>query len=128
MTQTAPAPGENDERANEWNDDNLRAMGNILLRVSPAIRSKISDKGTALEMWDALKGEYDKSGMSATFSHFRAALNVTIPSSSHPGPAIDQIVEHFGKLEKSNVVIPEFIKAMIVVSKLPPTYELASQL
>ena len=52
----------------KWNDDNLRAMGVIRLRCSPAISSQIKEKETAKGMWDQLKDEHSKPGLAAIYA------------------------------------------------------------
>ena len=84
MTTTRP----NDDTESTWVQDNLKAMGNIRLRVSPSIVPRIRDKTTALEMWDTSTAEYGKPGVSAAFLEFKAMLEVSIPPNAHPGPAM----------------------------------------
>ncbi len=45
------------EKINDWNENNDQALGNIVLRLSPAIQSGIDGKN-APEVWDYLKDEY----------------------------------------------------------------------
>ena len=96
LTQTRPEADHADRK--DWDAANLKAMGNIRLRVTPSIADKIRQFSTAKEMWDHLKTEYSTPGLPVIFSHFKAALSVTIPANSHPSPAINDFISRFDKL------------------------------
>ena len=101
LTQTRPEADHADRK--DWDAANLKAMGNIRLRVTPSIADKIRQFGTAKEMWDHLKREYGTPGLPVIFSHFKAALSVTIPANSHPSPAINDFISRFDKLKAQKV-------------------------
>jgi hypothetical protein len=121
ITQTKPAPGEDGEL--DWANDNLKAMGNMRLRMTPAVKSKVKDLPTALKIWDKLKEQYGKPGVSAVFTEFKRAMRATVPPNAHPASAIDEIIMYFDRIAAHDIDIPDFIKSMIIISKLPPRYE-----
>ncbi|KAF9793116.1 hypothetical protein BJ322DRAFT_1154254 [Thelephora terrestris] len=45
-----------------------------------------------------------------------------------PIPAIDKIMAHFGRLAEANVAVPDFIKAMMILSRMPPAYDYLAQI
>ncbi|KAI0808082.1 hypothetical protein C8Q74DRAFT_1160416, partial [Fomes fomentarius] len=102
-----------------WDELNCKAMGNIWLCVTPSIVEKIHSKTTAKEMWETLKAEYGKLGLPVIYSHFEATLAVTISSNSHPAPTINEMISCFNKLTVQNIMISEFIQAMLLLTKLP---------
>ena len=120
FTRTCPASG---DAKTAWEDTNLKAKGIILLRVSASIAGKISSKDTAKEMWDYLKTEYGKPGLPVIYSHFKAALAVTIPNNAHPAPAINEMTARFDKLTAQSVNIDEFVRAMVLLTKLPQSMD-----
>ena len=125
LTQTQPAAGENDRA--DWDSDNLKALGNLRLRLSTPIAFKVSDFTKAAKVWDFLKDNYGKPGVAAVFTDFKLAMGITVPSDTHPGPAINNMIMYFDRVMASDIEIPDFIQAMIIISKLPPRYTLVAQ-
>src|ERR1043165_5342033 len=76
---TTIAPGTEEDRR-KWDRDNSQARGNIFLRLTPAIKSKVKDLLTAAAIIDKLKELYGEPGVATIFSYFKQALNVQIPS------------------------------------------------
>ena len=74
-------------------------------------------------MWDHLKKEYGTPGLPVIFSHFKAVLLVIIPMNLHPSPALNDFNSCFDKLKVQEVDVPEFVCAMIILLKLPPSME-----
>ncbi|KIJ61058.1 hypothetical protein HYDPIDRAFT_31765 [Hydnomerulius pinastri MD-312] len=95
---------DNHSQVNDWDQDNAQAIGNMCLRLAPAIHVKVSGSTTANNLWGTLKAEYGKPGIAATYSEFKALLEVTIPSNAHPGPTMDKIQAHFTHLKDTTFV------------------------
>ncbi|KIJ67412.1 hypothetical protein HYDPIDRAFT_25866 [Hydnomerulius pinastri MD-312] len=111
-----------------WDADNATATGNIRLRLAPAVRVKASGATSASDLFSALKAEYGKPGIAATYAEFKSLLDITIPSNSHPGPAMDKVQAHFARLKDAKFEISGKVQAMILMAKLPPTMEVIAQM
>ncbi|THU98722.1 hypothetical protein K435DRAFT_856368 [Dendrothele bispora CBS 962.96] len=127
MTTTCPANGAQGETT--WKSDNLKAMGNICLRVSPLVKSQIAGKDTVFKMWDTLKETYSKPGVAAVFTEFKKAVDLHIPADKHPPPFIDKIIMCFTCIAaySTKTEVPAFIQAMLIISKLPDRYSYVVQ-
>ena len=122
---TAP---DNQSAINSWNDDNTRAIGNMRLRLSPAIQSKYRDESNAKALWDDLVKSYGQPGIAAVYSEFKSAIEMQIPSNSHPAPALDKLCAHFDRLEANKASVPKEIQAMILLAKLPTAMDSIAQI
>ena len=65
--------------------------------------------------------------MSLIFSEFQGVMNTRVPSDVHPRGAIDKIMVHYKVLATNSLVIPDSLKAMILLSKLPQHYNFVTQ-
>ncbi|KIJ58481.1 hypothetical protein HYDPIDRAFT_34142 [Hydnomerulius pinastri MD-312] len=119
---------DNSGAVNDWNADNAAATGNIRLRLAPAVRVKASRASSASYLFSALKAEYGKPGIATTYAEFKSLLDITIPSNSHPGPAMDKVQAHFARLKDVKFEISGKVQAMILMAKLPPTMEVIAQM
>ena len=54
-------------------------------------------------------------------------MNTRVPSDTHPRGAIDKMMVHFEVLATNSLVIPDNLKAMILLSKLPQRYNFVAQ-
>ena len=78
ISTTCPeATDSNGNDIKDWNDNNDRATGNIILRLSSAIHQNLGDVDTAKELWDKLAEEYGKPGIPVVYQDFRAAIVTT---------------------------------------------------
>ena len=126
---TAAQPAETDDPATTaWDEANGRALGNIRLRLTHPIAYKHRKLATASELWEVLEETYGKPGISAIYSEFKAALELTVPSTAHPATMLDKFQAHFERLSQAKVQIPSFAQAMILLSKLPPSMDNIAQL
>ena len=119
---TAPAADATDEAKeeyNEWKESNEKVMGIIRLRVTASVAQHIRGKTSAKAMWDELKDRFGKPSVSAIFTEFKAALDVRVPSNQNPMPALQKLFEHYERLEQWKVTLPEFVKSMLMLSKVP---------
>jgi len=119
-----------DAKHEEWEDKiekltemNLKALGNIRLRLHHSIAYKCKDEKSAGELWRFLKQSYGKIGISAVYSEFKQAMDLKIPDNADPSLQIDRFTAHFGQLSKQLVEIDDHIQAMILLAKLPPSMD-----
>ena len=61
------------------------------------------------------------------FSEFQGVINTRISADSHPSIAINKIMTHYEVLSVNQLAIPESLKALIILSKLPPHYNFVAQ-
>ena len=79
------APSEEDVAANkekieDWEDDNQKAVGNIMLRLAPQIQGNLTSEtmdGAGL-LWAHLEMHYGKPGIIATYLKFKSAMDIKI--------------------------------------------------
>jgi len=114
----------------EWEDKiekltktNLKALGNIRLRLHHSIAYKYKDEKSVGELWRFLKQTYGKVGISAVYSEFKQAMDLKIPDNADPSLQIDRFTAHFGRLSEQLVEIDDHIQAMILLAKLPPSMD-----
>ena len=87
----------NKEKIEDWEDDNQKAVGNIMLRLAPQIQGNLmSDTmdGAGL-LWAHLETHYGKPGIIATYLKFKAAMDIKINNQEDPTVAIDKMTAHF---------------------------------
>ena len=82
----------------------------------------------ASSIWEALEKEYGKPGIAAIYQEFTGAMTTVIPDNSNPSFALEKIVSHFMQMATSKCVLPEHLKAMILISKMPPSMTALIQL
>jgi hypothetical protein len=111
-----------------WEDNNSKALGNIFLRLSPDIQAKHKTEEDAGALYQAIEEEYGKPGVMGVYSEFKSALDIQIPANADPIPAIDKILAHFGRLAEAQAEIPDFIKAMMILTRMPPSYDYLAQI
>lgn len=121
-TPTAPTSEEKKEQK-EWNLGDSKAIGNIRLRLSPAIRELMKDEMTsAKDLWEKLTETYDLKGMGAVFGDFAEIMKIVIPAKGNPQSALDEIAMHFSRMDDATIGLHTHLEAMIVISKLPQRY------
>ena len=81
-----------------WEENNVKALGNIFLRLSPDIQAKHKSQEDAWALYQAIDAEYGKPGVMGIYSEFKNALDIQIPGNADPVPAIDKMMAHFGRL------------------------------
>ena len=76
-------------------------------------------------MWETLEANYGKPGMASIYLELKSAFNTPISANSDPSLALEKITSHFGKLAEagSTVMLSSHLQALIIMAKLPPTYD-----
>ena len=130
-TETEPAVqavASNEDDIEEWRDTNDQALGNIFLRLAPAIQHRFREETIASFLWTKLEKAYGKPGVSVMYLEFKSAIETTIPEHGNPTQALDKMMLHFGRLRDFSLEIPEHLQTMIVLSKLPSAYDSLTQI
>ena len=87
----------NREKIEDWEDDNQKAVGNIMLRLAPQIQGNLTSEimDGAGSLWDHLEKQYGKPGIITTYLEFKAAMDIKITNQEDPTIAIDKMTAHF---------------------------------
>jgi len=123
---TQPADGHDDR--NNWDNSTERALGNITLRLAPSIQVAVTDLTTVKEVWDYLKKSFGAPSIGSAYTELSKLLSTTIPTGSHPAPAITKMLSHFTYLKDAGFDFPAPVQTMIILCKLPPTMEVVAQI
>ena len=118
----------NYDNIESWIENNDKARCNIMLQLHNVIAEKFYAEEHASSIWEALEKEYGKPGIATIYQEFTGAMTTTIPNNSDPSFALEKIVSHFTWMATSKCVLPEHLKAMILISKMPPSMTALIQL
>ena len=116
------------EDIDSWIENNDRARCNIMLRLHNIITEKFYAEEHASTIWEALENEYGKPGIATIYLEPTGAMTTTIPDNSDPSFALEKIISHFMRMSTAKCVVPEHLKAMILISKMPPSLTALIQL
>ena len=114
--------------AESWDGDNEKAIGTITLRCTTLIKTQVVEKMTAKQIWDLLKELYGQPSMGSAHTELKKLLATTIPTNSHPAPALRSIAANFAYLKEARFEISLPMQTMILVAKLPSSMEVVAQL
>ena len=121
---------ENQDKIEEWDNDNQKAVGNIMLQLAPQIQGNLTSKtmdGAGL-LWDHLEKQYGKPGIIATYLEFKAAMDIKINDNEDPTTAIDKMTAHFVQCNVSGLEVPDHFQAMLIMAKLPSAFDGLAQI
>ena len=120
----------NREKIEDWEDDNQKAVGNIMLRLAPQIQGNLTPEimdGAGI-LWDHLEKQYGKPGIIATYLEFKGAMDIKITDQEDPTIAIDKMTAHFARCNASGLEVPDYFQAMLIMTKLPTSFDGLAQL
>ncbi|VDC05313.1 unnamed protein product [Peniophora sp. CBMAI 1063] len=112
----------------DWKAKDLQVRGALLLCCIPAISNKLRKETCAFNMWVYLKKEYGTSGTAGVYNVFLQFLYATIPAKGNLLQTIERIDQHVCRMAELGVEIPQFIHAMVLLSKLPSYMKFVQQL
>jgi len=118
----------NFEDIKSWIENNDKARGNIMLRLHSVITEKFYVEEYASTIWETLEKEYGKPGIAAIYQEFMGAMTTLIPNNSDPSFALEKIISHFTRMSTAKCTVPEHLKAMILISKMPSSMTTLTQL
>ena len=101
-----------------------------MLRLAPQIQGNLTSEimdGAGL-LWDHLEKQYGKPGIIATYLKFKAAMDIKITDSEDPTTAIDKMTAHFARCNASGLEVPDYFQAMLIMTKLPSSFDGLAQL
>jgi len=111
-----------------WAKENYKALGKINLRLHESIRYKYSSIEIAKHLWEKLKDGFGKPGIPATYHEFKGALSTNLPENANPSTALNKLQGHFGRMADAECSIPEHLKCLIILAKLPSTMDNLAQM
>ena len=129
-TDTKEAEISNQDDINAWWELNTKALGNMRLRLHHTIQYNQCNSVTAAQLWETLEANYGKPGMASIYLELKSAFNTPIPANSDPSLTLEKITSHFGKLAEAGsvVTISPHLQALIIMAKLPSTYDSLAQI
>jgi len=116
-----------EEKVDEWEENNAKALGSITLRLHSSIAYQVREADDASELWKDLETRYGKPGPAAAYIEFKKVLNTRIPDNADPSLAIDEMCAHLGRLAQMEFEIPPKIGVLLLMAKLPPSMENIAQ-
>ena len=120
----------NKDEIEMWEDDNQKAVGNIMLRLAPQIQGNLTSKtmdGAGL-CWAHLEKHYGKPGIIATYLEFKVAMDIRISDNKDPLVAIDRMTAHFTQCNASGLEVPDHFQGMLIMAKLPSAFDGLAQI
>jgi len=85
-----------EEKADKWDETNMKALGNIRLRLHHSIAFKFKETMIAGTLWESLKDSYGSPGVLSIYAKFKQAIETKVPDNSDPSLAVDKFAAHFG--------------------------------
>jgi len=64
-----------EEKVDEWEENNAKALGSITLRLHSSIAFQVREADDASELWRDLESRYGKPGPAAAYIEFKKVLN-----------------------------------------------------
>ena len=121
---------ENREKIENWEDDNQKAVGNIMLQLAPQIQGNLTSEtmDRAGLLWAHLEKHYGKPGIIATYLEFKATMDIKIGENKEPLAAINRMTAHFAQCNASGLEVPDHFQAMIIMVKLPSAFNGLTQI
>ena len=111
---------DNQEEIDKWIENNMKAVGNIRLRLHHTIQYQFNGQDHAHKLWEDLKAQYGQPGISKIYLEYKGASEVRIPDNQDPSPAIDKFLAHITRLRDADFEIPTKVQVMMLLAKCPP--------
>ena len=118
---------------NEWHHLNNMAIGNITLRLTPAIQQNFIDEDNAADIWDGIRLLYSKTTILSIYKDFKEAISICFNLNQHPAVQFDKLAAAFAHLglvtvrtgaNLVNLRIQDQFQALIALAALPPKWEM----
>jgi transposase InsO family protein len=130
-TFATPLATDVDARA-AWDKANGMTIGNIVLRLSPALQQFAESYNDASDIWTQLQTRYGAASVPSIYKDFKEAISTRFPANQHPAPQFDKLAACFARLSSvtfgtgakiQRLSIPNQIQALIAMAALPPKWE-----
>ena len=129
-TDTKEAVLSNHQDILDWWDLNAKALGNLHLRLHHTIQYNQCNCSTTAQLWETLETKYGNPGMASIYLELKSVFDMPIPANSDPTLTLEKITSHFGKLQEAGsvVTLSPHLQALIIMAKLPSTYDSLAQI
>jgi gag-polypeptide of LTR copia-type len=126
-------PAQAGEAQSNWDTANARAIGIISLTLADHVLRKVGSLVTAAQpvaavqfsdlWWTQIENHYRTVSPSQVFDLIKQAINFRLDGSNHPCPQLEHLEAIHADLATNQAELPEFVQSMILLSRLPPTWE-----
>ncbi len=123
-TQSSPPTQDEKITFKAWKSANQKALANIILWVKPSIREDIVMLNNVETIWNCLKSHFNVVQPTTLFKDFKATISIWIDATKHPLPQVNRLQAVVQCLSNNGVSIPKIIQVMILLSALPPKWEM----
>jgi len=123
-TQSSPPTQDEKITFKAWKSANQKALANVILWVKPSIREDIAMLNNAETIWNHLKTHFNMVQPTTLSKDFKAAISIQIDATKHPLPQVNRLQAAVQHLSNNGVSMPKIIQAMILLSTLPPKWEM----
>jgi transposase InsO family protein len=115
-----------------WQKGNDMALGNLTLRLSPAIQQRLSPNFNAQETWEWIMREFGSATLPSVYRDLREAITIRINPAHHPGPQFEKMEAAFGRMSSTQIGkgssarklhVPDVIQALIAMAAIPNKWE-----
>jgi hypothetical protein len=133
VSATMPRSAQAGEAQTNWDTADARAIGIISLTLADHVFRKVrSLVNTAQPIeaaqlsnlwWSQIETHYGTISLSQVFDLIKQAINFCLDGSSHPRPQLERLEAIHADLTTNQAKLPEFVRSMILLSRLPPAWE-----
>jgi hypothetical protein len=123
-TITLPVAGVNNAtqaQVDAWETANEMALGALTLRLAHTLRTGMVGATAALT-WTNLNTQFARTGVSAVYQDFKAAMRVKI-GTGNPAKDITQLTTHLERLRANGVAIPDYVQGMMLLNAIPDEWD-----
>ncbi|KAF8630176.1 hypothetical protein AX17_005473 [Amanita inopinata Kibby_2008] len=99
------------------------ALGSIVLKLNPAIKSLVKDITTPRVLWKFLKECYKTPGLAQIFGDFCQVLGFKLSGNQNPEVEITKLIINLAKLEAQSVAILDLLQVMILLNAIPAKWD-----
>ncbi|KAF8628805.1 hypothetical protein AX17_005915 [Amanita inopinata Kibby_2008] len=99
------------------------ALGSIVLKLNPAIKSLVKDIASPRVLWKFLKDCYETPGPAQIFGDFRQVLGFKLSGNQNPEVEITKLIINLAKLDAQSVTIPDLLQVMILLNAIPAKWD-----
>ncbi|KAL0063725.1 hypothetical protein AAF712_009417 [Marasmius tenuissimus] len=107
-----------------WDKEDLQLMGIIQITTTKEVFDAVKDM-SAKKAWEWLNETYGKPTLSAIYGDFVKLISFRL-TTSHPQTGIAKFKSYIKRLAKVGVVLPELIKALLLIAAIPPEWDTTS--
>jgi hypothetical protein len=86
-----------------WQKGNDMALGNLTLRLSPAIQQRLSPNFNTQETWEWIMQEFGSATIPSVYHDLREAITICINPAHHPGPQFEKMEAAFGHMSSTQI-------------------------